>query len=91
MTVMTSVTNLGTIIGALLIGFLTKYGKLKMIKYANVLMIIGIAICMVDNPTIIAVGRFVWGMAAGALCVLCPLFIAETSPVEHKGPLGALS
>ena len=88
---MTSMTNLGTIIGALLIGFLTKYGKLKMIKYTNVLMIIGIAICMVDNTTVIALGRFVWGVAAGSLCVLCPLFIDQTAPVEYKGPLGALS
>jgi MFS family permease len=87
----TSVTNFGTIIGALLIGFFTKYGKLKMIKFNNILMIIGIAICMVDNPTVIAMGRFVWGVAAGALCVLCPLFIDETSPIEFKGPLGALS
>ena len=84
-------TNFGTIIGVLLISFLTKYGKLKMIKYTNVLMIIGIAICMVDNPTVIALGRLVWGVAAGALCVLCPLFIDETSPVEYKGSLGALS
>ena len=84
-------TNLGTIIGALLIGFLTKYGKLKMIKYTNVLMIIGIAICMVDNTTVIALGRFVLGVAAGSLCVLFPLFIDQTAPVEYKGPLGALS
>ena len=88
---MTSMTNLGTIIGALLIGFMTKYGKLKMINYTNVLMIIGIAICMVDNTTVIALGRFVWGVAAGSLCVLCPLFIDQTAPVEYKGPLGALS
>ena len=62
-----------------------------MIKISNLILAVGIAICMVDNPFVIAFGRFVWGLAAGAQCVLSPLYINEVAPLELKGPLGALS
>lgn len=63
-----------------------------MIKYANLLMIVGIVMCMFPfNDWYFAVARFVWGLAVGAFTVFVPKFITETSPTEMSGFLGGAS
>lgn len=54
------------------------------------LVLLAVAICMIDNPIIILVGRLVYGMSAGAFTVVCPKFASEISPQEYRGPLGAM-
>lgn len=70
-------------------GYLVSYGKWRMILLSNLLIVIGISICLIDNVYAIAFGRFIWGMAAGAFTVFCPKYVSEATPVELKGPLGA--
>ena len=54
-------------------------------------MILAVGIMMFDEPYVILVGRFIYGMSCGAFTVICPKFISEVAPTEYKGPYGALS
>jgi SP family xylose:H+ symportor-like MFS transporter len=83
---------LGTAISALFAGGLCKYGKLKMIKMASLLMIVGVVMTLFDfNLWFLAGARFIYGLAIGALTVFVPKFINETTPTELKGPYGGIS
>jgi MFS family permease len=62
-----------------------------MIIANNILLLIAIGICMINNPWIILTGRLLYGMSAGTFTVLCPKFISEVAPTEYKGPFGAMS
>lgn len=46
-----------------------------MIQSTNVLVILSVFVCMVDEIKVIAFGRFLFGMAAGAFTVFVPKFI----------------
>jgi len=73
--------TLGTAISALFAGGLCKYGKLKMIKMANLLMIISVAMTLFDfNMWFLAGARLIYGLAIGAFSVFVPKFINETTP-----------
>jgi MFS family permease len=37
------------------------------------------------------IGRFFLGLSMGGYCVSCPKFVNEISPVELRGPIGAMS
>jgi len=39
----------------------------------------------------LCIGRFIYGVSVGAFSVFCPKYIAEVSPIEVKGPAGALT
>jgi SP family facilitated glucose transporter-like MFS transporter 8 len=82
---------LGAVISTLLGSVLVKFGKWKMIIIMNILVIIGYGITMYDNMYVIAAGRFVLGFGAGGFSVYCPKFIAELSPNELRGTLGAVN
>ena len=89
---LTTSLTLGTAISALFAGGLCKYGKLKMIKMASFLMIVGITMTLFDfNLWFLAGARFIYGLAIGALTVFVPKFITETTPTELKGPYGGIS
>ena len=62
-----------------------------MIMSTNILVIVSVMVCMVNDIVVIAFGRFLFGMAAGAFTVFVPKFISEISPKEYKGPFGAIS
>ena len=62
-----------------------------MIIANNILLLIAIGICLINNPWIILPGRFLYGMCAGTFTVLCPKFISEVAPTEYKGVFGAMS
>jgi MFS family permease len=68
-----------------------KYGKWNMIVATNLFILVGIAVSMVDNNIVIILGRFIFGMAAGAFSVFCPKFTSEIAPAEYRGPLGAIN
>ena len=83
---------MGCSISALFAGGLCKYGKLKMIKMASLLMIVAVAMTMFDfNLWFLAFARFVYGLAIGAYTIFVPKFINETTPTELKGPYGGIS
>ena len=58
---------------------------------ANVILIIGVSITLINNFILLCIGRFIYGVSVGAFSVFCPKYIAETAPVEIKGPAGALT
>ena len=62
-----------------------------MILSTNLLVLFSVVVCMVDDIVVIAFGRFLYGMAAGAFTVFVPKFINEVAPPEFKGPIGAIS
>ena len=78
-------------IGALFSGSFTKYGKKRMIQVLNIILLCAVAVCMVNNIYVIAVGRFFWGICAGSYTVMCPKFLNEFLPLEVKGSFGAVN
>lgn len=46
---------------------------------------------LVSEFWVLCLGRFIYGVSVGSFSVFCPLFIAEISPIEVKGPAGAFS
>ena len=62
-----------------------------MIVANNILLFIAVGVCMINDSSIILVGRFFYGMCAGTFTVMCPKFISEVDPTEYKGPFGAMS
>ena len=87
----TTITNLGTMIGALCAGAFIEYGKVRMMLYLNGVLVVSIGICMVENIYIIAFGRFVWGICAGCLTVFAPNYLNDFVPKELTGSFGSLS
>lgn len=65
----------------------------------NILVILGSGLCVISDQltdrtaslVLLIIGRFMFGMACGSFSVFCPKYIAETSPVEIKGPTGFMS
>ena len=58
---------------------------------ANLILVIGACLTLVSEFWVLCVGRALYGVSVGSFSVFCPLFIAEISPIEVKGPAGALS
>lgn len=90
-TTITSITIAGAAIGALFAANFTKYGKKRMIQVLNVILLCAIGVCMVNNISVIAVGRFFWGICAGSYTVMCPKYLNEYLPIELKGSYGAIN
>ena len=90
-TYITSITIAGAMLGSLLSGKFTKYGKKRMIQVLNVLLLCSVAVCMVNNIYVIAAGRFFWGICAGSYTVMCPKYLNEYLPMELKGPFGGIN
>ena len=77
--------------GAISAGPFAKYGRWNCIIATTVLVVLGASLTLVPNFAAFCMGRLLYGLAAGCYVVFCPKYIEETSPVEVKGPLGALT
>jgi SP family myo-inositol transporter-like MFS transporter 13 len=72
-------------------GFVTeRFGRRPAILVASVVFTIG-SVVMAVSPTkaVLLVGRIVVGMGIGMASMCIPVYMAETSPVELRGFLGA--
>ena len=85
----TTLCSLGLAIGSLTSGPLTRIGKKNCIHLANLVVIIGCSLTLVKVKEVVAVGRFIFGLAGGAFTVFVPSFINEVTPTELKGPFGS--
>jgi MFS family permease len=85
----TTLSSLGAAIGSLTSGPLMKIGKKNCIHLSNAIVIVGASLTLVKNTPTVAVGRFLYGLAAGAFSVFVPSFINEITPTELKGPFGS--
>lgn len=86
-----SVTTAGAAVGALFSGSIAFLGRWNCILIANAVLVAGVCCTFVDVFWVLCVGRFIYGVAVGAFSVFCPKYIAETAPIEVKGPAGALT
>jgi MFS family permease len=78
-------------IGAISGGAFVKYGKWNMIMACNISSLVGYGFCVYAELYSVMIGRFFLGLAIGGYCVFCPKFVNEITPVEYRGPVGAMS
>jgi MFS family permease len=57
----------------------------------NIILMVGSGICLIHNDYSLIVGRFIYGLSAGAMTLYVPKFINETAPNEYKGPFGVVA
>jgi sugar porter (SP) family MFS transporter len=88
-----SIYTLGGLIGALSSGGLSaKYGRLPPMRVGSVVALIGGCLTAVaPSISVMSLGRFISGLAAGSATVVVPLFISEVAPPGQKGMFGALT
>ena len=81
----------GAAIGALFSGSIAGIGRWNCLMLTNVILVIGASFTLVDEYQMLCIGRFIYGLSVGGFSVFCPKYIAETAPIEIKGPAGALT
>ena len=88
-----SIFTIGGLFGALFAGHAaTTFGRLRSMRYNDFFFILGpIAEALAPNVTILAAGRFVSGLGAGAALVVVPIYVSEIAPPDKKGFFGAFT
>lgn len=86
----TSMVQMGSILGALIAFFLTdKIGRLWATRMLCVLWVTGISIFLGSASTgsvgMVYVGRFIAGVGIGQTTVVAPTYLAETAPRAIRG------
>ena len=91
--VVASIYTVGGLIGALSSGPLSTHrGRLLTMRLATVFFIIGpILSALAPSIAVMALGRVISGVGAGAAIVVVPIYISEVAPVRAKGMFGALT
>lgn len=84
---------IGAMIGSSLAGyFLAKFGRKKVIGFIGLDALVGTAFMVLarylDSYGTMIMARIIIGIATGAACVACPLYVSETAPKHLQGPLG---
>ncbi|CDK24855.1 unnamed protein product [Kuraishia capsulata CBS 1993] len=85
-----AIFNVGCAIGGITLGRLGDiYGRKKGISIVMVVYVVGIIIQIASVSSWVQyfIGRIISGLAVGAISVLCPMFISETSPKQIRGTL----
>ncbi|KIX07054.1 uncharacterized protein Z518_05031 [Rhinocladiella mackenziei CBS 650.93] len=88
-----SLFTIGGLIGALFSGSMaTKYGRVFVIRWLTFFLVAGpMAEALAGKIWIMAWGRAISGLGAGAATVVCPIYISEVSPAEKRGLFGAFT
>lgn len=88
-----SIFTLGGFIGAMAGGPISsKYGRLRCMQATIIFFVLGpIFEALAPNIAVMAVGRLVSGVGAGASVVVVPIYISEISPPNEKGFFGSLT
>lgn len=88
-----SAFTIGGLMGALFSGFIaTKYGRLFALKWLTFFLAMGpIAEALAGKMWVLATGRGISGLGAGAATVVCPIYISEVAPREQRGLFGAFT
>ena len=82
--------SIGTLLGAMIAAPVADtFGRRVAVIYGNVLFWIGVIVQIAATTTWyqVALGRFVAGLGVGALSVLTPMYMAETSPRQIRGSM----
>ena len=85
--------TLGGLLGALLAGpVASRYGRLRTMQITTIFFSIGpVFEALSPNIGVMAVGRLLSGVGAGAAVVIVPLYISDMSPPAQKGFFGAFT
>ena len=91
--VVSSMYTLGGFLGALAAGPLcNKLGRLLTMRLTTIFFIIGpVFESAAPNIGLLAFGRVLSGLGAGAAVVVVPIYISEIAPPKEKGLFGALT
>lgn len=86
----TSMVQMGSILGALLAFYLTdKIGRIWATRELCVVWVVGISIFLASAPTgnigMVYAGRFIAGVGIGQTTVVAPTYLAETAPRAIRG------
>ena len=71
-------------------GKLIQYGRLKILWYASVIGILGVALTLVLDKYVILVGRFLYGFSTGLIAIAMPRYLDEILPPRLIGLYGGL-
>ena len=85
--------TVGGFLGAIITGAVaTGYGRLFAMKWAAFFLLAGpIAEALAGRMWVLALGRALSGVGAGAATVVCPMYISEVSPAAQRGFFGAFT
>jgi MFS family permease len=88
-----SIFTLGGLNGALSAGpVAARYGRLITMRLTTIFCVLGPAgEALAPSIGVLAAGRFVSGLGAGAALVVVPIYISEISPPRQKGFFGAFT
>lgn len=91
--VISSMFTVGGLAGAMIAGPTSaRYGRLNIMRYTTLAFTFGpVAEACANSVSIMAVGRFVSGLGAGAAVVVVPLYLSEIAPPGRKGFFGAFT
>ena len=91
--VVNAIYTLGGLIGALSSGPLSTHrGRLLTMRITTIFFITGpLLSSLAPSITVMALGRVISGIGAGAALVVVPIYIAEVAPPKSKGLFGALT
>ncbi|KAJ2794125.1 Bifunctional purine biosynthesis protein PurH, partial [Coemansia guatemalensis] len=91
--VATSLFAIGGLVGSLVAGWMAeRWGRRGALIYNNAPFIVGPLLMMLAvSPAMLAVGRFVSGIGAGAAVVIAPMYLSEIAPVKYRGTLNLLN
>jgi MFS family permease len=90
--IVSSMFTLGGFIGAMAAGpACNKYGRLRTMMGTILFFVLGpIFEALAPSISVMALGRLISGLGAGASVVVVPIYISEISPPEEKGFFGSL-
>ena len=82
----------GTVVGALLGGIpCDRYGRRRTLFGIGILYLLSaVGSAFAPDPYIFSASRFIGGLGVGASSVAVPVYIAEITPAQNRGKLGAL-
>lgn len=83
-TVISSTSITGLVVGSFAAGYLLKTGRRSTIMSMNVLACLAVIPTMFLDIRAILVGKFIFGLASGAIIVASSLYLNETVPAEKS-------
>ncbi len=91
--IISSVFTLGGLLGALCAGPVsTSYGRLLPMRLTTAFFIVGSGLeAVAMSIPVMAIGRLLSGVGAGASLVIVPLYIAEVAPPRERGLFGVMT
>jgi sugar porter (SP) family MFS transporter len=70
----------------------TAYGRLRAMQMTSLFFVLGASLeTLADTVPVMAIGRFLAGIGAGASTVVVPLYISEVAPPQEKGLFGSMT